>query len=179
MPPLWQYFSRLLEGGRVHSGPQRTRTPGPVAFFPANWRVSGTLEGDRDRPFGPLMGRRCARGEGHAPVVAVLLREEKKSQTTPLLPPKGADPGPPSPFPLQNGLFRGTAGRGHDRLSWTPGKAAAVMAGEAHAAVVAVLLASAKRRTSPFRAPKGHGPPDPVSFFPCKLAGFRDARRGP
>jgi hypothetical protein len=80
VPPLWQYFSR--EGQERRTSPFRTpKDTDPRTlwlFSPANWRVSGTLEGDRDRPFGPLMGRRCARGEGHAPVVAVLLREEKK-----------------------------------------------------------------------------------------------------
>jgi hypothetical protein len=32
MPPLWQYFSRLLREGRVHRCPQRARVPDPTEF---------------------------------------------------------------------------------------------------------------------------------------------------
>jgi hypothetical protein len=46
-------------------------------------------------------------GEGHAPVVAVLFLWVRKGQTSPLLPPKGADRGPPRSFYLQISRFQG------------------------------------------------------------------------
>jgi hypothetical protein len=59
----------------------------------------------------PLRDRRCHLvGEGHAPVVAVLLTLEAR-QTSPSLPPKGTDPGPCGISPA-NRPFSGTAGRG-------------------------------------------------------------------
>jgi hypothetical protein len=90
-------------------------------------------------------------------------------QTSPLLPPKGANHGPPKPFPLQEDRFQGTTTGGHDADRGPPWRAPlrgspAVLVGEGHAPVVAVLLASAKPDES-IAAPKGHGPPDPPAFL--------------
>jgi hypothetical protein len=52
-------------------------------------------------------------GEGHAPFVAVLLASAK-SQTSPSLPPKGADRAPQTFFPA-NRFFLGAVRRGHHR----------------------------------------------------------------
>jgi hypothetical protein len=86
-------------------------------------------------------------------------------------------------FPCKSAVSRDPP-RGDDPPSSTPSRAGAVMVGEGHAPVLAVLLAAAKRQTSPFRTPKGvnHGPP---AFSPAKgplsgdTKGGQDADRGP
>jgi hypothetical protein len=52
--------------------------------------------------------------------------------------------------------------------------------GEGHAPVVAVLLASAKKKKADesIAAPKGRADPEPHGLFSCKSAGFRDPPEG-
>jgi hypothetical protein len=58
-----------------------------------------------------------------------------------------------------------------------PKPAAAVLVGEGHAPVVAVLLAYAKRQTSPLLTPKDTDPRT-LRLFPCKPAAFVGAAKG-
>jgi hypothetical protein len=65
----------------------------------------------------PGLGRgRDAAREGHAPVVAVLSRDE---QTSLSLPPKGVNHGPCSLFPCKTAIFEGAA-KGAIMRSWSP-----------------------------------------------------------
>jgi len=61
---------------------------------------------------------------------------ERKSQTSPLRPPKGTDPGPCELFPLQNRHFQGPP-EGAMIAIVDPMQPDAVMVGEGHAPVVA------------------------------------------
>jgi hypothetical protein len=78
-------------------------------------------------------------GEGHAPVVAVLLEGRGKKADESITAPKGHGSPDPAAFPLQITIF-GDRGRGHDRHRGPQGKPTAVMVGEGHAPAVAVLL---------------------------------------
>src|SRR6266498_3451449 len=103
----------------------------------------------------PRCGSTCARGEAEA------------DESIP--DPKGRESRTPRTFPCITACF-GTAGRGHNRHhghprqagrrdspSRTPGKPTPDGGGEGHATVVAVLLASANKQSSPLLPPKGAG----------------------
>jgi hypothetical protein len=52
--PYGSYKAKIdlsVLGRRVHSGPQRARTPDPVSFSPAKRRFPGTAGRGHDRPF--------------------------------------------------------------------------------------------------------------------------------
>ena len=53
-------------------------------------------------------------GEGHAPVVAVLVPAVKKKPNESIPDPKGRESRTPKPFHLQNSRFRGPPEGGHD-----------------------------------------------------------------
>jgi hypothetical protein len=72
------------EGSRprrqVHCCPQRVWIMDPAAFFPAKQPFRGIARRGHHRHPGPLASRRGMVGEGHAPVVAVLLASAKASR---------------------------------------------------------------------------------------------------
>jgi hypothetical protein len=71
---------------------ERAWTPDPVAFSLQTGRFQGTTKGTMIGLCGPPYrpGRRCARGEGHAPVRAVLVTSAKADE--PIFVPKGRRP---------------------------------------------------------------------------------------
>jgi hypothetical protein len=103
--------------------------------------------------------------------------------------PKGRGPRTPAPVSLQTGCFLGGHEGGHDPIHGPPAGvpagaaaelAAALLVGEGHALVVAVLLASAsdaRQPLEPICAPKGIGPAHP-GYFPCKTATSEGAQSG-
>jgi hypothetical protein len=99
-------------------------------------------------------------GRRRCPLCGSTSRRLQKRQTSPSLPPKGANRGPPRPFPLQTGRFLGSA-KGAMMLLVAPSgrhpsaASPAVVVGEGHAPVLAVLLAADPRQTSPSLPPKG------------------------
>lgn len=111
----------------VPSLPPKGADRGPHSFFPAK-----------------LVG------EGHSPVVAVLLREVKYADD-PIVAPKGADHGPKPLFPCKMTAFEGSTmgammpfadpSRRHALSGSATELAAAVLVREGHAPVGAVLLA--------------------------------------
>jgi len=118
------------------SAPKGHGPPDPTVFSLQTGRFQGTAGGGHDRVLGPPCDPRCHLvGEGHAPVVAVLLAGTQ-SQTSPLRPPKGTDPGPCELFPLQNRHFQGPP-EGAMIAIVDPMQPDAVMVGEGHAPVVA------------------------------------------
>jgi hypothetical protein len=104
-------------------------------------------------------------GEGHTPVVAVLLASADEADES-IPAPKGSESRTPRPFPLQTGRFLGGHDGGHDADRgplWPAPSAAspAVMMGEDDAPVVAVLLAAAKRSSAGRSLQRlGSGAPD-------------------
>jgi hypothetical protein len=95
-------------------------------------------------------------------------------------PQRARTPDPCGLFPA-NHPFQRTAGRGHHRLLGSE-PAAAVLVGEGHAPVVAVLVPDVKKKMEAdesIAAPKGHGPPDPAAFPPANRPFSRDRRKGP
>jgi hypothetical protein len=72
---------------------------GPYRVSAANRPFLRLARRGHDCVLGPRSGRRQARGEGHAPVVAVLLASAKARQTRPFRTPKGVDPGSCGFFP--------------------------------------------------------------------------------
>ena len=123
------------------------------------------------------------RGEGHAPVVAVLVASAKADE--PIAAPKGRAPRPPRPvFPV-NRQLSGVREGGHDGVRGPilpdPAllrgeRADAVMVGAGHAPVVAVLLASAKSEADvdPRRAGRAGGS---RSSSPLRAGAAARARR--
>jgi len=82
----------------------------------------------------------------------------------------------PSPFSPANHCSRGTARRGHDRHRG-PYEADAVMVGEGHAPVVAVLLAAARSQTSP-SLPQRARIMDPLAVLSLQIRCFWRVRIG-
>jgi hypothetical protein len=92
--------------------------PGTCGFSPANWRLLGNHDGAKMAIADPFGRHRTAASPPWWWAKAVhplgqyysrLLR-----QTSPSLPPKGENRGPPRPFPLQTGRFQGGHDGGHD-----------------------------------------------------------------
>jgi len=85
--------------------------------------------------------------------VAVLpVFAEEERQTSPLLPPKGTDLPDSAAFPCKSPVFGGPP-EGAKMAFLDPEPAAAVLMGEGHAPVVAVLVASARRARQPLASP--------------------------
>ena len=139
MPPLGRYFPRLLKsrkGRRVYCGPQTERTPDPAGCFPCKTPVfRGPPEGAMIAVVDPRQADAVMVGEGHAPVVAVLLAAAKKGRRVHGGPQMARTPRLCGFFPAKR-LFSGDRRRGP---SWTARQADAVMVSEGHAPVVAVL----------------------------------------
>ncbi len=92
--------------------------PPALRLFPCKPAISS------DRRKGPrspawTQATRCVMvGEGHAPVVAVLVTSAKKGKAEEsITAPKGHAPRPLQPFPCTTAIS-GLAGRGHDRRLW-------------------------------------------------------------
>ena len=126
---------------------QRGRIRG-LYLFPANAGFLTGRAGGQDADGGPrpddLPGMV---GEGHAPVVAVLLASEGKKADEPIPAPKGSESRTPQTFSPANGPLpgeprRGPRWRSRTPLAGTPSRLARRV-GEGHAPVVAVLLAAA------------------------------------
>jgi hypothetical protein len=103
------------------------------------------------------------------------LPSEQREGRRPHRCPMGVNHGP-LPFPLQPRLFDGPR-RSHDRHCG-PCEADAVMVGECHAPVVAVLLARAQADER-MAAPKGRGSWTPRQFFPVNQAFLGGQEWGP
>ena len=90
------------------AAPKGRGPPGLYGFSLQTGCLQGTAGRDRDRHRGPQTSRRCGGGRGPCPLVAVLpVFAEEERQTSPLLPPKGTDPGPCGLFPCKTAVFRG------------------------------------------------------------------------
>jgi hypothetical protein len=114
-------------------------------------------------------------GEGHAPVVAVLVASAKADES--IAAPKGHGPLDPAGFFLQTGCFQGTAGRGHDRLL---GPLASRRRDGRRGPCPRCGSPSSgrkKRQTSPSLPPKGTDPWT-LRAFSCKQAVFRGPPEG-
>src|SRR6266516_2919849 len=106
-------------------------------------------------------------------------RLRKKRQTSPLLPPKGADSGPHGPFPCKSAGFGGP--REGTMIAILDPLASPTAVGWARAMppVAAVLVPAVKMPDEFIADPKGRGPPDPAAF-PLQTGRFRGtAGRGP
>jgi hypothetical protein len=107
---------------------------------------------------------------------AAVLRPAAKKADEPIAAPKGRESRTPRTFPCKLAGFRGPH-EGAIIAILDPWRVDAEMMGRRPCPVVAVLLACAKRQTSPSRTPKGanHEPP---SLFPCKRTASRGPRKG-
>ena len=76
MPPLWQYFSRAAERQTSPSLAPKGLDHGPRGLFPANRHFPGDHGGATIAFCRPRLADAVVVGEGHAPVVAVLLLSE-------------------------------------------------------------------------------------------------------
>jgi hypothetical protein len=102
-------LSRVVKGRRVHSGPQRARSPDPRRLFPCKAAISwGPFEGTiiallDPKPAAPGLGAkampRCGSTcSGHG----------KGRQTSPSLPPKSENHGPLAVLPCKSGVSWGS-----------------------------------------------------------------------
>jgi hypothetical protein len=112
MAPLRQYFSRLLKesksskAGESIAAPKGRRINGPQAFFPVKGPLPEATTGTT-MPIADTSGRHPSAasaavvvGEGHAPVVPVLLASAKARRVH-RCPQKGANRGPPAFLPAK------------------------------------------------------------------------------
>src|SRR6266536_3112582 len=103
-------------------------------------------------------------GEGHAPVVAVLLASAKGRKPAPsIFAPIGVRPLHPE---QDSARFAGNFGCGRGTVMGAKGgdyRPHPYLCAKSHPPVVAVLLASQEADES-ITAPKGHGPPNSAAF---------------
>jgi hypothetical protein len=142
MPPLWQYFSRLLRQTSP-SRPPKGADPGTLGHFackaaPFEGAAMGAMIAtvDPGKPYAVVVG------EGHAPVVAVLRRVRDSRRWRP---PKASVPGSLGYFSCKTALSEGAAmGAARpimDPSRWaSPRRLESGVEGRGHAPVVAVLL---------------------------------------
>jgi hypothetical protein len=109
---------RVLPPARRLRQTSPSRTPkdvnhGPHGLSPAKRRVLGSAgRGHHRLCRTPKASQPQTVGEGHAPLVAVLLASAKADESIPDT--KGRESWTPKHFPLQIGIFLGTATGGHD-----------------------------------------------------------------
>jgi hypothetical protein len=152
------------------SRPPKGTDPGPLrAFSLQSTLFGGPPEGAIIAFVAPRASRCRARGRRPCPVVAVLVPAVR--QSSPLLPPKGTDPGPMRAFSLQTTRFQGTAERAMIPHRGPPGKPT-----PGDAPVVAVLLA-AERQTSAW-LPKGRES-SPLAVLPANHSFLGGQEWGP
>jgi hypothetical protein len=111
MPPLWEYYSLLLEADESIAAPKgrESRTP---SLFPCKRTASRGPRKGATMPIADPSARHPSTaspvlvvGEGHAPVVAVLRDEAKKKPDVSIPAPKGRESRTPTDFPLHNSVF--------------------------------------------------------------------------
>jgi hypothetical protein len=146
----------LVQGRGRRSQTSPFRTPkvadhGPQAFSPANRPLPGDHDGAMMAIADPLWPRPLRPtgrgGTGRpSPVVAVLPAATKR-QTSPLLPPKDANRGPPAAFTLQNALFWGPHSGPSSRLG--PRACLLRLGGDPCPRCGSTSRACQKRQTSP------------------------------
>jgi hypothetical protein len=184
MPPLWQYFSRVWKKKAVEpiAAPKGSESRTPQTFSLQTAASWGPRRGPRWRSRTPLARTPFAAspaavvGEGHAPVVAVLLtarKEEKPDE--PIAAPKGHGPRTLR-FSPPNWSLPGSHERGHDAGSPTPPRQPRRDGGRRASPVVAVLVTSYRAastltaspcvtKTSPLRgSAAAHTAPGPTGM---------------
>jgi len=128
-----------------------------------------------------MRGRRHVGGEGHAPVVTVLLASAKKGKKADesIAAPKGHGPLHPAAFPVQNNRFQGAAGRVHRSPSWTPSQPLRCWWARAMPPLWQYFTRLRKKKPDEsIAAPKGHGPRTLRAVSPAKRAFSGTAGRG-
>ena len=104
--------------------------PGPQRFSLQNPLLGNRSGGHHRRSWTPELAATRARGEGHAPVLAVLLAVSKKKADESIPDPKGRESWTPRTFPCITAVS-GDRGKGPSSPCWTPRQTDAVMVGEA------------------------------------------------